>query len=380
MIAQVWARGKVRFPAVFLALFAVLVVMLLAGLFPRPALADELRPSVVELREQEAGFTSGQSAPQAAPDGAIGGPSDVRDARPYILDWKLTVPADRLAFARDQGPVLAKPVIPQSCTMIGAPQQRAGALALFGRVQLVCTGTLAGESFGLSELIGRSDAIARLIVRGGPTQTFRLTADQPVATIRAEPSAFQVLRDYFIIGAEHILLGWDHLLFVIALVLLVRRPWPVVKAATAFTIAHSITLVATTLGYAGLPSRPVEALIALSIVFLAVEVALVLRDSQRQTLTRRYPWLVAFGFGLFHGFGFAGALADIGLPQGEIATALLAFNLGVEAGQLLVIAALVAGLALLGRAPEKVQARTLTLATYVIGTIGSFWLIERVVG
>jgi hydrogenase/urease accessory protein HupE len=271
-------------------------------------------------------------------------------------------------------------VIPASCALSGEPVQRAAALALLGRAELTCSGTLAGERFGLTELTGNSDAIARLIPLDRPVQTFRLTASAPTVAILAEPDRWQVLRDYLVIGTEHILLGWDHLLFVIALVLLVRRPWPVVKAATAFTLAHSFTLVATTLGYAGLPSRPVEALIALSIVFLAVEVALSLRNPERVTWTQRAPWLVAFGFGLIHGFGFAGALAEIGLPQGEIAAALLAFNLGVEAGQLLVIAALLSMLALLARMAPRAPIPAIRMASYAIGSIGSFWLIERMVG
>lgn len=331
-----------------------LFLALLVALIAVPAAADELRPSVIELREDEVGR--------------------------YTLDWKLTVPASRASQGVDSAPILAQPVIPESCSMEGEPLQSAAVLTLYGRANLICDGVLAGERFGLNELIGRSDAIARFIPKDRQTQTFRLIAGQPTATILAQPSRFDVLRDYFIIGAEHILFGWDHLLFVIALVFLVRKSWAVIKAATAFTVAHSITLVATTLGYAGLPSRPVEALIALSIVFLAVEVATILRAPERQTLTRRFPWALAFGFGLFHGFGFAGALADIGLPQGEIATALLAFNLGVEAGQLLVIAALVALLALVARAAPQAETPALKLATYAIGTIGSFWLIERVVG
>ena len=315
-----------------------------------PASADELRPAVIEMTEREAGA--------------------------WLLEWKLPVAATR---AQNAAPI-AQPVIPEACAMEAEPVQRAAALALLGRAELRCEGALAGSTFRLTELVGNADAIARFVPLEGPVQSFRLTADAPTATILAEPHWTGVLIDYFIIGAEHILFGWDHLLFVIALVFLVRAPWPVIKAATAFTVAHSITLVATTLGYAGLPSRPVEALIALSIVFLAVEVALVLRDPDRTTWTRRYPWVVAFGFGLFHGFGFAGALADIGLPQGEIATALLAFNLGVEAGQLLVIALLVAALAILTRAAPKAETPTLRVATYGIGVIGSFWLIERVIG
>lgn len=331
-------------------LLRALLAMLLA-LLAAPASADELRPAVIELAERDGGV--------------------------WVLEWKLPVSA---VAPGEGGGVLAQPVFPRACTPTGAPVRRAAPLALLGRQELRCTGDLAGQSFGLSELIGNGDAIARFIPQARPVQTFRLTAAAPTATIAAAPDTMQVLTDYLVIGAEHILFGWDHLLFVIALVLLVRAPWQVVKAATAFTVAHSLTLVATSLGYAGLPSRPVEAIIALSIVFLALEALQVLREPARNTFTRRFPWVVAFAFGLFHGFGFAGALADIGLPQGEVVTALLAFNLGVEAGQLLVIALVLALLAGLSRWLPKVEAPALRLATYAIGAVGSFWLIERVIG
>ncbi|MDZ4275312.1 MAG: HupE/UreJ family protein [Erythrobacter sp.] len=329
------------------------VVAMLAALWAAcaaaPLAADELRPAVIELTERASGE--------------------------WAIEWQIPIAATRSGEIA----ALPGPVIPETCIMQGALVQRAAPTALLGSARLMCAGTLPGEAFGFSELIGSADAIARMIPREGTTQTFRLTAAAPTATIAAAPDRWQVARDYFIIGAQHILWGWDHLLFVIALVLLVRAPWPVIKAASAFTIAHSITLVATALGYAGLPSRPVEALIALSIVFLAVEVALVLRDPQRRTWARRVPWLVAFGFGLFHGFGFAGALAEIGLPQGEIATALLAFNIGVEAGQLLVIAGVLALLAAISRALPRLELPALRVAAYSIGITGSFWLFERVI-
>ena len=323
------------------------VFALLAAL---PLSAHELRPSVVELREVEAGQ--------------------------YTMDWKVTLAVGSVAVLTSR----LEPVIPANCAFESEPVQRMQSAALMGRASLTCEGPPAGGEFGLNELLGKSDAIARFVPLDEPTQSFRLTADEPVATILAEPDMLSVLFDYFIIGAEHIVFGWDHLLFVIALVLLVRNPWPVVKAATAFTVAHSITLVATILGYSGLPGRPVEALIALSIVFLAVEVAVVLRDPDRRTLTRSYPWAVAFVFGLVHGFGFAGALADIGLPQTQLATALFAFNIGVEGGQLLVVGLTMVILTALARLPIQTQGQALKLTTYAIGAVGSFWLIERLVG
>lgn len=326
------------------------LLTLLAFLAAIPLSAHELRPSVVEMREVERGE--------------------------YTLDWKVTLSVGSARLLTNS----LEPVIPDNCAIQGEKVQRIQSAALMGRASLTCAGDPAGGAFGLSELLGKSDAIARYIPLDAPTQSFRLTADETSATILAEPDPLSVLGDYFVIGAEHIIFGWDHLLFVIALVLLVRNPWPVIKAATAFTIAHSITLVATVLGYSGLPGRPVEALIALSIVFLAVEVALILRDPDRQTLTRRFPWAVAFAFGLVHGFGFAGALADIGLPQTQLAAALFAFNVGVEAGQLLVVALTILLLKALTNAPQERQVQALKLSTYAIGTIGSFWLIERLIG
>lgn len=328
----------------------LLAVLLVAWttIFAAPLAADELRPAVVEMTERT--------------------PSE------WALEWKLPVAASRSTGALE----LAQPVIPASCQMQSDPIQHAAPSALLGSVRLTCDGDLAGEAFGLSELMGNADAIARFTPDNAATQPFRLTADAPTAIIAAEPNRWQAAREYFIIGAEHILFGWDHLLFVIALVLLVRNPWPVIKAATAFTVAHSITLVATTLGYAGLPNRPVEAVIALSIVFLAVELAKALREPARITWTRRVPWLVAFAFGLIHGFGFAGALADIGLPEGEVAAALVAFNLGVEAGQLLVIATVLALLAMTRRFAPASETPALRLTTYAIGIVGSYWLFDRV--
>ena len=324
------------------------MMRLLAGLlallaFAVPAHADELRPASIDFTEAAAGEWS--------------------------LDWKQPV-------ATPSGVVLIVPTIPSNCAVEGEVERSLGAAALIGHADVRCEGDVADGTIGLPELAGKADALVRVAPLEREVQSHRLTASEPTATIIARPDRWQVLRSYFVIGAEHILMGWDHLLFVIALVLLVVGGWQVVKAATAFTVAHSITLVATTLGYTGLPSRPVEALIALSIVFLAVELA----RSDRETWTRRWPWVVAFGFGLLHGFGFAGALREIGLPEGEVPAALFAFNVGVEAGQLLVIAALIALRALLQRFAPKADAPVLRFATYGIGITASYWLVDRLVG
>jgi hydrogenase/urease accessory protein HupE len=180
---------------------------------------------------------------------------------------------------------------------------------------------------------------------------------------------------YLTLGIEHILTGVDHLLFVFGLLLLVRTVRPLIGTITAFTLAHSITLAGTTFGWIHVRSSVIEALVALSIVVLAVE--LVRHVSGERGVTSRYPWLIAFVFGLLHGCAFAGALAEVGLPSQDIPLALFLFNVGVELGQLLFIAA--AGLALLGiaRVVKQPPAWIRLLAPYAIGTFASYWFIER---
>ena len=181
---------------------------------------------------------------------------------------------------------------------------------------------------------------------------------------------------YTVLGIEHILLGIDHLLFVLALLLIVRGPWMLVKTVTAFTVAHSMTLALATLGFINVPSAPVEAAIALSIVFLCVEI--VHARQGRNGLAIRYPWVVAFAFGLLHGLGFAGALAEIGLPQSEIPIALLFFNVGVEIGQLMFVAVVFGPNGNKNRLLQENWRWTAAVPAYVIGTIATCWLFERV--
>jgi hydrogenase/urease accessory protein HupE len=203
-------------------------------------------------------------------------------------------------------------------------------------------------------------------------------------SIPPTPSERRCSEDSWPSGVEHILFGFDHLLFVLALVILVRDWRRVAVTVTAFTIAHSITLVAATLGFVNVPGPPVEATIALSIMLVSVEILNARRG--KPSLTARLPWLVAFSFGLLHGFGFAGALAEVGLPQHAIPVALLFFNLGVEIGQLAFVAAiLTAGglfhtaMALRLRPPlfQRAVNRLDVVAAYAIGTVAAFWLIER---
>ena len=185
-------------------------------------------------------------------------------------------------------------------------------------------------------------------------------------------------RRYVGLGVEHILLGFDHLLFVLGLLLIVRGSWMLVKTITAFTLAHSITLALATLGFVHAPTRPVDAAIALSIAFLAAEI-LHARDG-RPGLAVRRPWVVAFAFGLLHGLGFAGALSQLGLPASEISIALLFFNLGVEIGQLMFVAVVLALAWALGQLRVRWPRWAQPLPAYAIGTIAAFWFIERTSG
>ena len=180
---------------------------------------------------------------------------------------------------------------------------------------------------------------------------------------------------YLTLGIEHILTGIDHLLFVLGLLLIVRKPRALLGTITAFTVAHSITLAGTALGWIHMRPSVVEALVALSIVVVAVE--LVRHARGEGGVTARYPWLIAFAFGLLHGCAFAGALAEVGLPSGDIPLALFLFNVGVEIGQLLFIAA--AGLVLMGitRLVRQPPAWSRLVAPYAIGSFASYWFIER---
>ncbi|MGI9520639.1 MAG: HupE/UreJ family protein [Hyphomicrobiaceae bacterium] len=226
----------------------------------------------------------------------------------------------------------------------------------------------------------RTDVLVRYSDPTGSTLTRRLTADQTTLRIDKAPSSLDIVRSYLSLGFDHILEGWDHLLFVLALVLLITDRWRLVLAVTTFTVAHSITLAAATLGWVHLPSRFVEATIALSIIFLANELAHQKLNVPR--LSERMPWLITFAFGLLHGFGFSGALLEIGLPRGDIPLALLSFNLGVEVGQLIFIGAvlIIARLITLLPGLHSLTHATLVRAVgaYAIGITASFWFIERI--
>jgi hydrogenase/urease accessory protein HupE len=234
------------------------------------------------------------------------------------------------------------------------------------------------EIVGLQATI--TDALVRVQMLDGSYSTTLVRPSRPWIDITTSRSSLEVAGAYVMHGIEHILFGYDHLLFVLALILIVRSTRVLLLTVTAFTIAHSITLSLATLGVVHVAGPPVEATIALSILLLACEI---IRSEQGQpSLTAKWPWLVAFSFGLLHGFGFASALSEIGLPQGDIPLALFSFNVGVEIGQLVFIAVVfgIMGCAKLIRLPAVFAVRARPVAAYAIGIMAAYWFIERLAG
>lgn len=243
--------------------------------------------------------------------------------------------------------------------------------------QIRVPGGIAGRRISIG---GRAVGVTEVIVRferlDGSSRVTSLSIENPVLVVEPPLGKAAVAWSYLGIGVEHILGGIDHLLFVLALLLIVKELRRIVATVTAFTFAHSVTLAAATLGWVHVPGPPVEAVIALSIVFVAAE--FIHARNGEPGLTQRAPWIVAFGFGLLHGFGFAGALAEVGLPDNAIPLALFAFNLGVEVGQLMFVVAfmLLAKTATRLKLPGGAWAPLAT--AYGIGSVAAFWTIERV--
>ncbi len=308
--------------------------------------------------------------------------AQAHEMRPAYLDLRATSPDSYRIFWRV--PALGNlrmridPRFPGDCT----PTERSTRLegtAFSERWALHCPSGLNGRRLSIDGLPATmTDVLVRIQRPDGTVQTDRLTASAPELSINDSATSLDVMRSYLGLGIEHILLGIDHLLFVLALLILVQGWRRLVATITAFTVAHSITLAAATFGFIRVPQAPVEAVIALSIVFVAVEIIRV--RAGRDSLASRQPWVVAFCFGLLHGLGFAGALREIGLPEQSIPLALLFFNLGVEAGQLLFIAVVVGMLKAFANTLQRFPGWSWHLPAYAIGTAASFWMIDRVAG
>jgi len=293
----------------------------------------------------------------------------------YAVAWK--VPAVK---ARAM-PITAQ--LPEQCEHRTPGQAFWNGTAYVTRWTTICSDGLEG---GRIEIVGldrtATDVLVRYDLADGSNQTQRLTANNISFEILSEPNSFEVVQTFFLFGIEHILLGIDHLMFVLILLLLVKSGRRIVATVTAFTIAHSLTLAGATLGLVHVPGPPIEATIALSIVFVASEVVHSRRG--RPGLTERYPWLVAFSFGLLHGFGFAGALTDIGLPQKSVPLALAFFNIGVEVGQLLFVASVLVIFAfatwIMRVAKTPKPEWSWSIIPYTVGSLAVFWVLQRING
>lgn len=304
------------------------------------------------------------------------------ESRPAYLEVKETAPGQYSLLWRT--PMLAGmrlPVVlelPPDARNVRAPETDQLADSVVERRWIDAgKGGLAGRRIDFPGLpLTITDVLVRVERLDGTTMTAIARPSHPWVEIAATQTRWQVMGAYVVEGMRHILFGADHLLFVLGLLLIVRDRWMLVKTVTAFTVAHSITLAIATLGYAQAPALPLNAAIALSILFLGPEVVRVWRGESSFTI--RHPWVVAFAFGLLHGFGFASALTSAGLPPQDVPIALASFNVGVEIGQLTFVGLVLA----LERSfrilevhwPRWVQA----LPGYTVGVLGAFWTIQRV--
>jgi hydrogenase/urease accessory protein HupE len=330
----------------------LLLFVVLGPLLAQSARSDELRPGYLELR---------QTAPGA-----------------YSLLFKIPARGEDLRLA-------IYVHFPEGTQDVGPPQASFSEGAYVERRTIRRDRGLVGQAITIEGLSATTtDVLVRVESLAGAIQTERLSPTRTAFVVQATPGRGKVAITYLRLGVEHILFGFDHLLFVLALVILVREWRRVAVTVTAFTIAHSITLAAATLGFVNVPGPPVEAAIALSIMLVAVEI-LNARHG-KPSFTERLPWLVAFSFGLLHGFGFAGALAEVGLPQHAIPVALLFFNVGVEIGQLVFVTGVLSLIWLLQRAATQLLEAPLikrafdrldVTAAYGIGIVAAYWLIER---
>ncbi len=320
------------------ALVALVAMLALVA----PAAAHELRPGFLEISQESADS--------------------------YAVRFKVPARGDMRLSLRVR--------LPADCVNLAPPRSEPAGGGMIDRLQVSCPGGLDGREIAIDGLATTyTDVIVRASRSDGTVQSARLTPDRPSFTLVATPTWLETAKTYFLLGVEHILGGIDHLMFVLALMLLIHDRWMLVKTITAFTVAHSITLAAAALNWMQVPQAPVEAVIALSICFAAAEV--VRLDHGQFDLANRAPWIMAFAFGLLHGFGFGGALKAIGLPQADVPLALLTFNLGVEAGQLLFVGAVLALAAVVDRLLALRLPRLREVTAYAIGSVAAVWVIQR---
>lgn len=330
--------------------FAALLLALLLGAQGGPAAGHALEPGFLELR-------------------ALGG-------EVWRAFWKVPQVGT--------GPMPIVAVLPESCDARRPPEPRFDGTAHVAAWVATCPGGIEGGAIRIEGLERtETDVLVRYELAPGTAESRRLTAARTGFVVPEPQGAWGIFATYGALGVDHILKGIDHLMFVFALVILIRDGRRLVGAVTAFTLAHSLSLAAAALGWLVVPAPPVEAAVALSIMFLAAE--LLRPAGEGLGLTERFPWIVAFAFGLLHGLGFARALLEVGLPEGEVPLALFAFNLGIEAGQLAFIVLVAAVGVLLGRLyPELMTSarrpggRGIGTAAYAMGGVAAVWFVGRV--
>jgi hypothetical protein len=278
----------------------------------------------------------------------------------------------------DDAPVPVTPVLPEFFEAIGPGSSRTISGSFHTNASYRTGGqSLTGATIALDGLKAvPMDVMVRVRLIDGSEHSAMLRSGNVAFTIPEQATRTELAVSYWQMGTIHILEGFDHLLFLLTLLLIVEGLWPLLKTVTAFTLAHSITLALATLGLVNIPPSPTEAVISLSIVLLAVEV--VHKNQGRLTLSERMPWLVAFTFGLVHGLGFAGALSEIGVPQNEVPLSLLMFNVGVETGQVMFVVVVSLLLAGLHKVHSQSGALLARATPYAIGGVAAFWTIDRV--
>jgi hydrogenase/urease accessory protein HupE len=319
------------------------LVLIFLVLFVRGVVAHEVRPAYLELR---------QTGPET-----------------YDTLWKVPGQGENLRLG-------LYVEFPAGTTNVTTPRASMLNNAFTERWTVKRPGGMTGGTIHIAGLSATmTDVLVRLERLDGSAQVTRLTPSAPSFVVEAAPKVLEVARTFTVLGIGHILSGIDHLLFILALLLITGGGWRLVKTVTAFTLSHSITLTLATLGYIHVPQRPVEATIALSIVFVAAEI---LHGRQgRMSLTMRAPWVVAFAFGLMHGLGFASGLSEAGLPAGHIPVALLFFSIGVEAGHFLFIGFVLSLISCVRHLHITFPRWTELIPPYAIGTAAMFWFIER---
>jgi hydrogenase/urease accessory protein HupE len=323
----------------------IILILLSLIIFPIAADAHRLQPAYLEINEQ----TEGK----------------------FSILWKKPFVGGR--------PMNIYPQLPAGCSNITEPAVQALASGAVERWIVDCgKNGLTNETIVIEGLSAtQTDTLLRVQLIDGSMHTTVLRPDSPSFLIPEKASKSKVAGSYLLLGIEHILGGFDHLLFVLGLLLIVRSTMLLIKTITSFTLAHSVTLAMATLGFVYVPQAPVEAVIALSIIFLATE--LVKQHRGQTGLTTKAPWLVALCFGLLHGFGFAGALTEVGLPQTDIPLALLFFNVGVEVGQLIFVGGVIFVTWMIKKMKFRWPVWVEQAPAYAIGSLAAFWFIQRTV-